>query len=245
MAKRELLATVCLVTAALMFIAAVGQAASDARSPVVVRTSATTNPIPDYGRNGTQGEKGWYTSAVTVWIIENGTVNYTIDDGEWLPYTEPLVFAENGIFHVEFNGYINETRNKTVKVEVKVDTVTPVTTSSYSEEELKCTLNASDATSGVAKILYRIDGGIWMNYYSPFRPDPGAHSVEYYSKDVAGNSEATHFINFTVVFTVKTLEVGIITGVLVVGLAAFFVVFFRGRRSRSEAKSEEPSSRLE
>ena len=245
MAKRDFLAIVCLVAAALVLTAAVGQAASDPRSPVVARTNATSNPILDWGKNGTAGNRGWFLSAVTVWIVENGTVNYSVDGGEWIPYTEPIVFGEDGIFMVTLKGYINETRNKTVKVEVKKDTVSPLTTSSYSPEELTCTLNATDSTSGLDRMMYRIDGDKWLNYYGPFRPDPGAHTVEYYSVDVAGNAEIVKFVNFTVKFNAKSLEQVLIIGALVAGLAAFFVVFFRGKRTRSEAKPDETRSRLE
>jgi len=54
------------------------------------------------------------------------------------------------------------------------------------------TLKANDATSGVDETKYKIDGGAWNNYSSPFEiTADGTHTVEYYSKDKAGNEESS------------------------------------------------------
>ena len=242
MAKRELLAAVCVVMAVSMFMAIF---AVPTQAKLDVRSSAVPDPIGKYGRNGTLGLNQWYTSAVTVWIIENGTVNYTVNDGEPQPYEGPIVLTENGTFRVVFVGYINETANETLSLDVKIDGVIPHTTSSYSTDSLKCTLNATDETSGVDKVMYRIDGGKWMNYYGPFRPKTGTHTVEYYSQDAAGNKEPSKNITFSVVFNVKSLELGLVVGALAIGLAAFFIVVLRARKSRSTEAPEEKPSRLE
>src|SRR2546426_9530906 len=52
-------------------------------------------------------------------------------------------------------------------------------------------LAAMDATSGVASLLYAIDGGGWQTYLGPFVVSDGAHRVEYRATDQAGNAEAT------------------------------------------------------
>ena len=53
-------------------------------------------------------------------------------------------------------------------------------------------LNASDNLSGVASSFYRVDGGAAQTYTSMFSiSSDGVHSVEYWSVDVAGNTE-TH-----------------------------------------------------
>ena len=59
------------------------------------------------------------------------------------------------------------------------------------------TLNATNETTGVKEIKYRIDGGDWNTYTEPFViSEPGTHLVEYYSVDVWGATETTK--NFTV-----------------------------------------------
>ncbi|RLF45843.1 MAG: hypothetical protein DRN17_01720 [Thermoplasmata archaeon] len=52
------------------------------------------------------------------------------------------------------------------------------------------TLLPSDNLSGVNYTLYRIDGGQWTEYNGPFNiSNEGAHDVDYYSVDTAGNKE--------------------------------------------------------
>jgi len=52
------------------------------------------------------------------------------------------------------------------------------------------TLNASDNLSGVAGIFYRIDGGSTQTYTSAFSiSSDGVHNLEFWSVDVAGNTE--------------------------------------------------------
>jgi hypothetical protein len=48
----------------------------------------------------------------------------------------------------------------------------------------------TDDQSGVDETVYRIDGGSWITYDVPFAVNTdGVHTIEYYSTDVAGNSE--------------------------------------------------------
>src|SRR5947209_20622030 len=47
-------------------------------------------------------------------------------------------------------------------------------------------LTASDGTSGVAALLYRVDGGAWLTYSGPFALQDGVHTIDYFATDVAG-----------------------------------------------------------
>jgi hypothetical protein len=40
-----------------------------------------------------------------------------------------------------------------------------------------------------ANISYRWDGGVWVDYTMPFRPDRGVHLLEYRALDISGNDE--------------------------------------------------------
>jgi hypothetical protein len=61
------------------------------------------------------------------------------------------------------------------------------------------TLNATDATSGVDHIAYRLDGADWSNYTDVVGlSTTGAHLVEYFAVDKAGNVEATRSVNLTI-----------------------------------------------
>src|SRR5207253_4136514 len=86
-------------------------------------------------------------------------------------------------------------------VAILVDTVPPTTVVSLSgslgasgwyTSNVTVSLTATDATSGVANVSYRIDGGPWLAYAGPFALDEGSHVVEYFSSDVAGLVATKH-----------------------------------------------------
>jgi hypothetical protein len=57
---------------------------------------------------------------------------------------------------------------------------------------VEVTLTAGDDLSGVNQTYYKIDGGATQNYAGPFTlATSGSHTVEFWSDDVAGNSETT------------------------------------------------------
>ncbi|HKZ48527.1 MAG TPA: Ig-like domain repeat protein, partial [Thermoplasmata archaeon] len=82
---------------------------------------------------------------------------------------------------------------------VLVDTVAPATSASlvgtlgldgWYVSAVTVDLAASDATSGVLATYYRVDGGAWIPYASPFAiATEGVHSVLFYSVDAVGNDE--------------------------------------------------------
>jgi Pro-kumamolisin, activation domain/Bacterial Ig-like domain (group 3) len=61
------------------------------------------------------------------------------------------------------------------------------------------TLSATDASSGVAGMFYSLDGGASVTYSAPFTISAtGTHTLRYFSKDLAGNVDATHSTTFAV-----------------------------------------------
>lgn len=70
------------------------------------------------------------------------------------------------------------------------------------------TLDATDDSSGVATIEYRLDGGEWTEYIEPFQVSgDGNHSIEYRSTDVAGNTEESSAVEFVVRAAVECTRV--------------------------------------
>jgi hypothetical protein len=68
--------------------------------------------------------------------------------------------------------------------------------------DVKVTLTASDDVTGVKAIYYKLDGGPQQTYAAPFTVSAqGAHTVEFWSEDFAGNIEAPH--NQCAGFTIK------------------------------------------
>jgi len=79
-----------------------------------------------------------------------------------------------------------------------IDTTPPVTTCILTGKmdgpvyisNVTVTLNATDTGTGVNYTMYKLDGGAWTPYATPFIvTDNGTHTVSYYSVDNAGNTE--------------------------------------------------------
>lgn len=81
--------------------------------------------------------------------------------------------------------------------DIKIDRNPPLSqhTSSSSNNEINFSLTATDALSGVDKILYSIDGGAVQKYVAPFIVSGlGTHVVSYYAQDIAGNTENSRVV---------------------------------------------------
>ena len=69
---------------------------------------------------------------------------------------------------------------------------------------VQVTLTATDDLSGVASTMYQVDSGSLKAYTAPFFVmTDGAHTVSYYSVDVAGNIETTKNASFTILHAIQ------------------------------------------
>src|SRR5207245_4266153 len=157
--------------------------------------------------SGTGGSNGWYVSNVTVSLsaTDSGSgvvgISYRVDNGSWQMYACPFNPSEGRHF-VQYHatdaaGNLEAVRSATVLI----DTTPPASSSALSGthgnngwyiSDVTATLSATDATSGVAAISYRTDGGAWQLYLGPFTLSDGVHVLEYYATDVAGLNEPAH-----------------------------------------------------
>jgi hypothetical protein len=148
---------------------------------------------------GTVGNSSWYKSAVTVSLSasdSNGikATYYKIDTAStYSTYTGPISVSTNGKHTVYF--YSVDTKNyaETAKsVPVWVDKTAPTTTvTTKGSTTVTVTLKATDSTSGLDKIYYKIDGAATYSVYTaPFTvTGKGSHIVYFYAVDKAGNIE--------------------------------------------------------
>jgi hypothetical protein len=153
---------------------------------------------------GTSGTNGWYLSSATVTLTSADAtsgvvqVQYRIDGGAWTPYVGPFVLFDGNHTLEHFATDMAGGVEPVISVPIRVDTVVPssiagvtgtVGLAGWYVSTATATLSSVDATSGVSRIEYRIDGGAWTTYTAPLGLTDGNHLVEYRATDVAGNVE--------------------------------------------------------
>ncbi|MDO9549566.1 MAG: hypothetical protein Q7J03_01205 [Methanoregula sp.] len=133
----------------------------------------TTPPTTTADYAGTSGTLNWYTTMVTVSLNANDgmgsgikATSYHIGSGAILPYTLPLVLADEGTTEI---GYYSEDNVGNIEPEVsdtiKIDTQSPDISVISPEERdylqsdtLAIGFSATDTTSGIATHAAAIDG---------------------------------------------------------------------------------------
>src|SRR5439155_923581 len=164
----------------------------------------TTGPSSSAALSGRSGTGGWYISNVTASLSGVGGMSYRIDAGPWNDYSGPFLVAE-GTHTIEFFAVDRAGNEEAIRsIAVSVDTMAPSSIADLSGQSgahgwfvsnVSVSLNASDATSGVAAIWYRIDGGGWTLFAGPFVLAEGRHQVDYYAVDQAGNVEPVNSVD--------------------------------------------------
>ena len=209
--------------------------------PDLILASSLPDPPPVTTATvaGTAGSAGWYKSSTTVTLTAtggDGGVDYTeyrIEGGSWVTYTAPLGISGEGTHTVEFRsvdmaGQIESTKT----LVIKIDSVAPVSSDTVSGATVS--LDATDATSGIGSIMYRVDGGSWTTYTGVIEfTEPGTYLIDFYSVDVAGNVEISQTI------TVEVDEDGIpamvIAAIVAIGVAIpLLLLFLLKRRKRQQ-----------
>ncbi len=190
---------------------------------------------------GTIGNNGWYTSDVNISLSSSDTfsgihyLNYSIDGQAWQTYTGSFSISSEGNHTIEFNATDLAGNNElTRSVLIKIDNTAPVTlatpdrspnSAGWYNSSVAITLTPFDSLSGVNVAYYRIDGGVWKIYGLPFSiTDDGIHTIDFYSVDVAGNSEYLHTLKICL-DSEKTYMV-VHTNIDIDSAGAHFVVLF-------------------
>jgi hypothetical protein len=166
-------------------------------------TLATTPGAPD-------GSNGWFQQTSVQFGLTGSDASsgvaqsfYTVDGGSTQTYTGAVTVSGQGTHTITYWSVDTVGNTEAAKTaQIKLDNVKPstsiavapvspngsggwyVTTPSF-------TLSASDATSGVASTLYKIDSGATQTYSGAVAIPEGQHTVTYWSVDSAGNTEAS------------------------------------------------------
>ncbi|WP_182525362.1 family 78 glycoside hydrolase catalytic domain [Nocardioides dongkuii] len=185
--------------------------------------------------SGTVGDAGWYRSDVGVEVsaVDNRDATPTVETGAgggWTPYAGPLAVTGDGEHEVTYRatddaGNASAVRTATVAIDATAPQTTMAATRGAGVEgadSATVTFAATDATSGVASTVYRVDGGEWAAVGDePVRVEGfGEHVVDFASTDVAGNPEPvrTQTVSLADVDAVAALVVPQVTGAARLGL---------------------------
>jgi hypothetical protein len=175
----------------------------------------TTPPVTTAGYSeiyAPGNSTGWQISDIKLTLSASDDISgvkmteYRMNGGGWNVYAVPIMLSQNGTFTYEFRSTDNAGNvENTQSIVLKIDKAAPVTKYHFDpiydkdmtgRQYIKgytTTLKAIDnvSGSGINIIQYRINGGTWIPYTSPFTIYAGAtHTVEYYSTDSAGNEES-------------------------------------------------------
>jgi len=166
-------------------------------------------PVTDIILSGTTGNNGWFTSDVhvTLTATDEGTgverTEYSFDGVNWIYYSGTFLVNPEAITTIFYRS-IDEAGNIEIMkdIDIKIDKTQPDTQLAmnmyyidplgdiYVTSSTEFSLTGSDTTSGVESIYYRINGGVWYEYFNIFTLNSnGLYTIEYYSVDIAGNEE--------------------------------------------------------
>ncbi|MGJ9411654.1 glycoside hydrolase family 97 catalytic domain-containing protein [Aeromicrobium sp. CF4.19] len=140
------------------------------------------------------GSDGWWTSPVDVTAtagdVEGAEPELRIDGGAWEDADEPLRLTEDGRYRVAARAVAGDQVSATTEQEVQIDGTAPESSTTVDAGERTVTIEAEDATSGVAQVQVRTAGeGDFETYDEPVSvPDVGA-TLEFRAVDRAGNVE--------------------------------------------------------
>ncbi|KQZ10949.1 hypothetical protein ASD23_02055 [Agromyces sp. Root1464] len=158
---------------------------------------------------GDPGASGWFTSDVSVELAADDgagsgveSIEYSIGDGEWVAYDEPVAVTEDGETLVRYRatdqaGNVSSIGELTVKLDATVPTVIATSVeapadSQWATRGITLTLTADDgAGSGIGAVQYAVGEGEWVAYTAPVRISAeGPSTIHYRALDVAGNESA-------------------------------------------------------
>lgn len=150
----------------------------------------------------TDGDNGWYVGSVTVRAGGSdatsgvASAQVSLDGSAW---SDALTFSEDGVHSFQARLIDNAGNVSVVPRTVQVDATEPALSaptlagtpglSGWYTSDVELFSNASDATSGLASLLYSLDGGGWLP--GPLTLPDGQHTVRVQATDRAGNVSVT------------------------------------------------------
>ncbi|MFE6698499.1 OmpL47-type beta-barrel domain-containing protein [Streptomyces sp. NPDC057718] len=202
-----------------------GNAAEEKSVDFAVAAPPTDDETPPETSATVTGEKddaGAYLGMATVTVTASdtgsgvNTIEYALGaDGEWKPYTAPVMVHELGEHTVRYratdrSGNVADEKSVafTVVEPPSQDQTAPETSVKVEGDKnsdgafitsAKATVTATDDDSGVDKVEYSLDGGPYLAYTAPVIVDRvGHHSIAHRATDKAGNTSEAKKVSFTI-----------------------------------------------
>jgi alpha-L-rhamnosidase len=164
----------------------------------LARLTSVCSVEPTVGRNLTaavsaDGGRGWSGAGAALTLTPIGedagtaVAEYRVDEGDWTPYTTPVVLDE-GVYDIAWRLRDDDEVVAEGTVPVQVDATAPTVSADVADRRV--TLTAADAASGVWSAEYRVDEDGWRAYSAVLELDGRAHVVAFRATDKAGNTSA-------------------------------------------------------
>ena len=136
-------------------------------------TSNKGAPIPFF--SGTMGNNNWYISEVRIMFQYNPSdvaeIYYKMGGGNWIKYTGQFTISQDGSYYMPWYWVDkNGTRWNEPALEFKIDQTPPTITlnkQTMTNDRVKFTATANDATSGLEKVEFYLDDEIQTTITAP------------------------------------------------------------------------------
>lgn len=182
-------------------VVATDNAGNSTSGGVELRIDATP-PVVEVLLPAPDGEAGWYVGPVTVQASGSdatsglASAQVSLDGSAW---SDELTLSEDGVYTFQARVIDNAGNVTVVSRTVQIDATEPALSapvltgtpglSGWYTSEVEFVTDASDATSGLAGLLYSADGGAWLP--GPLTLPDGQHTVQVQATDHAGNVSLT------------------------------------------------------
>jgi len=164
----------------------------------------TVAPTLEKVLSGTLGLNGWYTSNVIVNLTGADAtsglnrVEYNLNGGGWTTYTANFTISTEGSNTLQHRAYDNAGNeyvlpNQTIKIDKTAPTLEKVLSGTlglngWYTSDVTVNLTGADATSGLNRVEYNLNGGGWTTYTANFTiSTEGSNTLQHRAYDNAGN----------------------------------------------------------
>lgn len=208
----------------------------------------TTPPVTAISVEGEEGRNGWYVSQVAVSLnaTDNDRVErteYSVDGGDWASYTNMINMTEQGNTSLRYrsidaSGNVEVAGSATIRLDLQgpsLQIIGLANGTKLSEGDIVHWLS-SDAVSGVAGHMARVDGVDWKDVGTALQFElsglaEGQHTLEVKAVDLAGNENSTVIYFSVEVDGSSPLLIMMVAAMVVVGIVSVAYLIIRRRRA--------------